>query len=316
MLKILLDADTGIDDSIAILYALKNPEVRVVGVATGCGNTDAAQAAENTIRLIKLANPGYAVPVAVGANKPLVGEWEGPVPHIHGKNGIGDMELPASAQEPVAEAAEDFIIRLAREHAGELVLIGLGRLTNIALALQKEPELPKLVKRMVIMGGTYHAPGNVSPVVEANIYGDPEAADQVFTAGFDLTMVGLDVTLKTRLSMQQIGVLEKYAAPENAAIAQYIKGAMKLYMNFNRQQNFCLDHCPVHDPLAVLVAAEPSLVRTRRVKARVECGGTYCRGMVVADLRERPFEAQYVNICEEVDGTRAVETLLSVFCRP
>lgn len=316
MLKILIDADTGIDDSIAILYALKNPEVRVVGVTTGCGNTDAAQAAENTIRLIKLANPGYSVPVAVGGDCPLVGEWEGPVPHIHGKNGIGDVELPASVQKPETEKAEDFIIRMAKEHAGELVLIGLGRLTNVALALQKEPELPKLVKRMAIMGGTYHAPGNVSPVVEANIYGDPEAADQVFLAGFDLTMVGLDVTLKTRLSMQQIAVLEKYAAPENKGIVEYLKGAMALYMNFNRQQNFCLDHCPVHDPLAVLVAVEPSLVRVRRMKARVECGGTYCRGMVVADLRERPFDGEYVNICEEVDGTRAVEMLLSAFCRP
>jgi inosine-uridine nucleoside N-ribohydrolase len=311
MLKVLLDVDTGIDDSIAILYALKNPAVRVVGITTGCGNTSAAQATENTLRLIALANPGYPVPVAMGANRPLVGEWEGPVPHVHGENGIGDVKLPASPQQPLSESAEDFIIRMAKEHKGELVLVPLGRLTNLALALEKEPRLPKLVKRAVMMGGTVYAPGNISPVVEANVYGDPEAADRVFTAGFDLTMVGLDVTLKTRLSMQQIELLGKYAAPENKEIADYLKQALTLYMGFYRRQSFCLDHCPVHDPLAMLVATQPSLVKTRRVKARVECGGTYCRGMVVADLRERPFDGEYINICEEVDSVRAVELLLS-----
>lgn len=314
MLKILLDVDTGIDDSIAVLYALKNPEVRLVGITTGCGNTDTAQATENTLRLIALANPGYPVPVAVGACGPLAGEWEGPVPHVHGGNGIGDVELPPCSLKPTSEAAEDFIIRMAREHEGELVVVTLGRLTNLALALQKEPRLPRLVKRAVMMGGTVHAPGNVSPVVEANVYGDPEAADQVFTAGFDLTMVGLDVTLKTRLHMHQIELLGKYTPAENRWIADYMKQALTLYMGFYRNQSFHLDHCPVHDPLAMLVAVDPSLARTRRVKARVECGGTYCRGMVVTDLREQPFEAEYVNICEEIDGTRAVEKLLAAFC--
>ncbi len=314
MLKILLDVDTGIDDSIAILYALKNPEVRVVGITTGCGNTDAAQATENTLRLIALANPGYPIPVVTGSCGPLVGGWGGPVTHVHGDNGIGNAQLPPSQQQPLDEAAEDFILRMAREHAGELVLVPIGRMTNLAKALEKDPGLPKLIKRVVMMGGTYRAPGNVTPVAEANVAGDPEAADKVFTAGFDLTMVGLDVTVATRLHMRHVDWLVEHAAPENAPIARYIKSALSHYMDYYRNQSFYIDHCPVHDPLAMLVAVDPSLVRTRRVKARVECGGSYCRGMVVADLREQPFEAEYVNICEWVDGDRAIEKLMGVFC--
>ncbi|MEG1878737.1 MAG: nucleoside hydrolase [Pseudoflavonifractor sp.] len=315
MMKLLIDADTGIDDSIAILFALKRRDVQVVGVTTGCGNTNAMQAAENTIRLIQLAETPYAVPVVVGANAPLVGEWGGPVPHIHGHNGIGDVDLPPSPQKPLEEDAADFIIRQAKEQAGELVLVTLGRMTNLALALQKEPRLPHMIKAVVAMGGTLRAPGNVSPVSEANIAGDPEAADQVLQAGFSLTIVGLDVTTKTRLSMQHIDLLRKYCKAENEKIVDYLQQALPLYMNFNRAQNYCMDNCPVHDPLAMLVAVEPCLVKTQRLRMRVECGGTWCRGMLVADLRERPFDAEFVNFSVEVDGIRAVDTLLAAFCR-
>ena len=227
MLKqILIDADTGIDDSIAILFALKRPDVRVMGVTTGFGNTTARQAAENSLRLIRLAGAPYEVPVAVGATEPLAGNWKGPDPHIHGPNGIGGVELPPSSQQPLEEPAWAFIARMAREHPGELTLVTLARMTNLAKALEIEPDLPRLLKRVVFMGGTFHAPGNVSPVAEANIAGDPEAADRVFQAGFDLTMVGLDVTQKVRLTTDHVAILDKYAAPENRPIVDYLKQAL------------------------------------------------------------------------------------------
>ena len=259
MLKqILIDADTGIDDSIAILFALKRPDVRVMGVTTGFGNTTARQAAENSLRLIRLAGVPYEVPVA-------------------------------------------------------LTLVTLARMTNLAKALEIEPDLPRLLKRVVFMGGTFHAPGNVSPVAEANIAGDPEAADRVFQAGFDLTMVGLDVTQKVRLTTDHVAILDKYAAPENRPIVDYLKQALPFYFRFNRLQNNCLDHCPVHDPLAMLAAVDPSVVTVRTIPARVECGGSFCRGMVVADLREHPIEAPGVSICVDVDSRRALEELLTTF---
>ena len=315
MRKFLIDADTGIDDSIAILYALRQKDVQVMGITTGCGNTYAHQAAENTLRLIQMSGVSYEVPVAVGAEKPLVGEWEGPVPHIHGDNGIGNAQLPETPQKPLEEKAWDFIVRMARTYPGELTLVTLGRMTNLALALEIEPALPRLVRNVVFMGGTFRAPGNVSPVAEANIAGDPEAADRVLQAGFDITMVGLDVTQQVRLTADHIALVDKYATPENRPIADYLNQAMPLYFRFNRMQNNCLDHCPVHDPLAMLVAVDPSLVRIQKVPARVECGGTFCRGMIVADLREYPDDARYLGICVDVDARKALEKLIAAFTR-
>ena len=314
MLKqLLIDADTGIDDSIAILFALKRPDVRVMGITTGFGNTTARQAAENSLRLIQLAKPGYEVPVAVGATEPLNGDWKGPDPHIHGPNGIGGVELPPSPQRPLEDPAWEFLVRMARAYPGELTLVTLARMTNLAKALELEPNLPRLLRRVVSMGGTFHAPGNVSPVAEANFAGDPEAADRVFRAGFDLTMVGLDVTQKVRLTTDHVKILDQYVAPENRPIAEYLKQALPFYFRFNRLQNNCLDHCPVHDPLAMLAAVDPSVVTTRKMPARVEREGEFCRGMVVADLREHPFDAPGISICVDVDARRAVEELLTTF---
>lgn len=313
MKKLLIDCDTGIDDSIAILYALKHPRVRVLGICTGYGNSSAEQSTENTLRIIKLAQPGYEVPVAVGAAAPLNGIWPGPNAIVHGANGIGDVELPESTQKPIGETAPEFIVRMAREHPGELTLVTLGRLTNLALALRLEPKLPQLLQNVVSMGGTVFAAGNCSPVAEANIAGDPEAADIVMSAGFELLQVGLDVTHKVQLTAAHLAALDRYCAPENRAIADYILAAMKHYFRFNRMADYDLDHCPVHDPLAMLLAVDPSSGVYRKMPARVECGGTYCRGMLVTDRRVVPFDSPYITVCLDVDVTRAVETLLAVF---
>lgn len=316
MLKLLIDCDTGIDDSIAILFALKRPDVRVVGITTGFGNTSVSQATENTLRLVQLANAHYAVPVAMGADKPLLGDWSGPAECVHGGNGIGNVILPPSNQAVVSESACDMIVRLARENPGEITLVTLGRMTNLALALEKEPNLPKLFAEVVAMGGTVFSPGNVTPVCEANIAGDPEAADRVFMAGFRLTLVGLDVTTKTRLTGRHLEMLNKYCVPENRAVVDYILSSMKCYFNFSRVNDGNLEHCPVHDPLAVLAVVDPSLMIIRKMRARVECGGTMCRGMVVADLRANPMDAPYTSVCIDVKAEQAVEELIAAFTAP
>lgn len=312
-MKILIDCDTGIDDSLAILYALRNPKFQILGFATGCGNTSAPQAAENTLRLIKLAGREGEIPVSIGENAPLSGHWDGPVVNVHGPNGIGGVELPPSQQRPVEERACDFIVRLARENPGELTLVTLGRMTNVALALEKEPNLPRLVRGLVAMGGTYQAPGNVSPVAEANIAGDPEAADRVLTAGFDATIVGLDVTTKIHLTAGLFSALRDRCAPENKGIADYLVQAFTYYFGFYRGCDGSMDSCPMHDPLALLVTADPSVVLTRRLPTRVECGQGLCRGMVVTDGRTQPMEAPYANICVDVNEEQAINRLFRVF---
>jgi purine nucleosidase len=288
--------------------------LKIVYTVYKFGNTTTEKAAQNSIRLIKLANPGYEVPVVAGAGKPMKRDWRGPVCHIHGDNGIGNAQIEASDQKVLDEDYRDFIYRIAEECNGELVLVTLGRMTNIALALEKYPDLPAKVKRLVMMGGTVYAPGNVTPCSEANIFGDPEAADIVFMSGFDITMVGLDVTTKTRLTMDHISRLEHHCREENQDIVKYMRTALSFYMNFYRIQEKSIENCPVHDPLAMLAALHPELVKVQRMKARVECQGTYCTGKIVTDLRPDSFDANYINMCLEVDGIKAVDELLSVFC--
>ena len=314
MYKLLIDCDTGIDDSLALLFAMKRPDVRVMGIIASYGNTYTRQAAENSLRLIRLAAPGYEIPVALGAEGPLLGVWAGPHPDIHGKNGIGNVELPASSQRVLEEDGIEFLVRTVRENPGEITLVTLGRLTDIALALDKEPDLPKLVKNMVIMGGTLFHSGNVAPNSEANIAGDPEAADRVFTAGFNLMIVGLDVTAKTHLTEEKLQCLNRYCTEQNKPAADYLTRAMhQVYFPFNRKQGFCLDYCPVHDPLAVLAAIDPTVFIFRKLRIRVETGGVFSRGRLVADLRETPFDAPYSDIAVDVDGERAVETIIAAF---
>ncbi|WP_338463322.1 nucleoside hydrolase [Brevibacillus borstelensis] len=313
VIRMLIDADTGIDDSLAILHALKAPDVKVEGITTVFGNASVAQATDNTLRLIKLANPGYEVPVAMGAAKPLTREWAGPVSHVHGNNGIGDVDLPASEQQALSESAAQFIVRKANELGGELTLVTLGRLTNLAEALEIDPELPKKVKRVYIMGGTVFAPGNVTPKAEANFRGDPEAVAAVMKSGLKITMVGLDVTMKVRLTQQHLDAAAGYCRPENKPIVQYMNDALQHYFRFYWQVDNLMDACPTHDPLTVLVARMPWVVRTQTMKVSIETEGVYCAGSVVADLRTKPSEGHEIEVCVDVDAEKIPHHLLSVF---
>ncbi|MGI2295383.1 nucleoside hydrolase [Paenibacillus sp. GXUN7292] len=311
--KMIIDADTGIDDSIAILHALKAADVKLEGITTVFGNSSVEQATDNTLRLIQLAQPDYEVPVAKGAAKPLVREWGGPVAHVHGNNGIGNVELPPSEQQPLAESAAQFIVRKANEMPGEITLVTLGRLTNVALALELDPELPSKLKKTVIMGGTVFAPGNVTPAVEANLRGDPEAIDRVIRSGMNITLVGLDVTMKAKLNKQHLEQLALVCRPENAAIVEYMQGALQYYFGFYRQVDNLMNSCPLHDPLTVLVARKPGIVKTQQMKVQIECEGKVTAGAVIADLRTKPSEGDDITVCLGVDSEQVVHELLSVF---
>ncbi len=309
-LHIVIDADTGIDDSIALLYALKNPAIRVHGVIASFGNTTAEQAAENTLRIIRLAAPGYEVPVVLGADKPLGGEWmEGPTVSVHGENGIGGVTLPASAQRPLAEFAERFLSNTARELGGKLVLVTLGRLTTLARALEQYPSLKEELARVVSMGGTIYTPGNITCCAEANIFGDPEAAEYAICSGIPFTFVGLDVTTKTRLTVRQIQASLAAAAPDARSSWEYIEAATRHYMDFYRRVEGCDGSSPLHDPSAVICALRPELFTIRSFRAHVECGGAYCRGKVVVDERCRPFAGPMVQACVDVDEKGVLDEL-------
>ena len=273
-MKTAFDVDTGVDDSLALLYALNKPQFEIVGIATVTGNVEADLAAENTLKILDLAG-APEIPVTLGALAPLRGRWEGRVSVIHGDNGLGNVKLPASGRKTTGKGVEEHYLELGERCQGELVLIALGPLTNIAT--------------------------------------DPEAADLVFQSGMDITAVGLDVTTKVRFKKSHIDWLDTHCKASCRAEVDYLKEAFKHYRYGNQVQNYCIDDSPLHDPLAVMCAAVPSLVHTQMRKARVECGGTYCRGMIVTDLREHPFQAEYIRFATAVDEERALGELLSAF---
>ena len=192
--QVIYDTDPGVDDAMALYYALAHPDIDVVGVTTTFGNVSVAQAAENALYLLAIAGH-ESIPVTRGVASPLGKAGEDPPAHIHGADGLGNLaqrESHALRLDPRSSA--QFIVDTARQQPGQITVVAVGPLGNLALALEIEPQLPQLLRAVVIMGGTVLEPGNVSPVAEANIWNDPHAADRVFCAGFALTMVGLDVT--------------------------------------------------------------------------------------------------------------------------
>jgi purine nucleosidase len=309
----IIDCDTGIDDALAILYALRTPDVVVEGITTVFGNIDVKQAADNTLRLLALADPGYDIPVALGASQALVRGTAGFSTHVHGENGIGGVELPPSRQAPVQETAAEFIARMADENPGEIVLVTLGRLTNLSLALDLDPELASKLKKVVVMGGTIFKPGNVTPVAEANLWGDPEAADRVFTSGLPVLMIGLDVTLKTRITSEHIALLKRHGREENKAVIEFMEESLEYYFRFYREANYLINSAPLHDPLALMAALQPDLVTCRQMKVRVEQQGEFTSGMVVADLRPQPKAGHFIEVAVDVEAERAVGVFLSAF---
>ncbi|MFJ3489879.1 nucleoside hydrolase [Leifsonia aquatica] len=279
-LPVYLDCDTGIDDSLALAYLLAAPGVDLVGVGTVSGNTSASQAARNTRDLLALAGR-EGVPVSQGAEDWSTRAFDGGVPHIHGWNGVGGVELPRGAGEVAGESATDLLLRLSREYEGELRLVTVGPLTNIALALEADPGLAQRVKDVTIMGGAALVPGNVSAVAEANVWNDPEAAGIVLEADWDITLVPLDVTLENTLDESDRARLLGSEVPLAVALGQMLDHYFDFYVDFYGSRS-----CALHDPLAAAIAVG-GVVPTVAPAVAVEVDETEGpgRGQTICDLR-------------------------------
>ncbi|MDR0626130.1 MAG: nucleoside hydrolase [Bifidobacteriaceae bacterium] len=274
------DCDTGVDDSVALGYLLASPEVDLVGIGTVSGNTDAARAAVNSLDLLALAGRPN-VPVAVGATNWLARPFNGGVPHIHGANGVGNVDLPPAQVSPVAESAADLLVRLSREHAGRLRIIAVGPLTNLALALSRDPSLAGRIASVTVMGGAAMVPGNISAVAEANIGNDPEAARQVVTAGWPVTLVPLDVTQQNTLDDADRARLLSAPGPLPRVLGQILDHYFDFHVPvFGRRG------CPLHDPLAAALAVgviKPT--NAPAVEIEVDATPGPGRGQTLCDLR-------------------------------
>lgn len=277
--KMVLDCDTGVDDTLAILYAALHPAVELLGVGAVWGNVDVDTATRNSLHTVHLAGRPE-VPVARGADRPLLQTPPVYGFHVHGDDGQGNAGTGRSYGSPVAGSAAEQIIRLARQHPGEVEVVAVGPLTNVAIALGLCPELPSLVRGITIMGGAALAPGNVTEVAEANISCDPEAAAAVFNADWTVTMVGLDVTMRTTLDD---GHRARLAA--GGTLGRYVAGILDHYIGYFAAAAFGERRSCMHDALAVAVAAG-TLVPTVAplVRAYVSTEGP-TRGQTVCDLR-------------------------------
>lgn len=278
--KMVLDCDTGVDDTLAILYAALHPEIELLGVGSVWGNVDVDTATRNSIHTVAMVGRPE-VPVARGADGPLDGSPAEYAFHVHGDDGQGNRGTGRPVGEAVPGTAAEQIARIAREHPGEVELVAVGPLTNVALALQLCPELPSLLHGVTIMGGAALAPGNVTEVAEANVWHDPEAAAAVFDASWPLTMVGLDVTMRTTLD-------EGHRSRLSAAgsVGQYVARILDFYFQFFAETAFGERRSCLHDALAVAIAADtvvPTLAPT--VTAHVDATHGPGRGQTICDLR-------------------------------
>lgn len=255
-IKLLIDTDPGIDDAMAILYAALHPGIELVGLTSVFGNVTVEQATRNALHLVERA--GLNIPVAEGAGKPMVLPPFTPSHHVHGPEGFGTLPAATPALRAVDETAAAFLVRMAREHAGELMLCPVGPITNVADAIRLDPEFATNVKKIVFMGGALDVRGNVSAAAEANTWHDPHALDIVLASGADITMVGLDVTLQILLNEPDFAEL----ASLHPAHGGFLQEISTFYLDFYR--SIGLTGCGLHDPMAVMACVEPDLFRIER----------------------------------------------------
>jgi inosine-uridine nucleoside N-ribohydrolase len=272
--RVIIDTDPGTDDALAILLALNSPEFKVEALTVVPGNVVAAQGLENALKLVSLAGR-CDVAVAAGAQHPLNQKLI-TAEYWHGQNGLADIELPASKCKADPRFGPDLIIELVHKYPHEITLIPVGPLTNIALAVSKDPSIAGLVKNIVIMGGSI-AGGNVNAAAEANIYNDPEAAQIVFNAGWMVTMVGSDVGEKTLLTRKELAQLQATHGPEN----DFVVKLGEFYLSRSEKSGY--SGAAMYDPLAVGVALDPTLVTLKDMHVDVETKGEFTRGETAAN---------------------------------
>jgi purine nucleosidase len=330
-IRLILDVDTGIDDSLALLYAAASPEVDLVAVTCVAGNVDAQQVAVNTLAILELAGRGD-VEVALGRTTPLVRALE-TTPETHGPRGLGYAELPPSAASLSDRHAVDLLIDEARRAPGEIMLVTLGPLTNLAVAVLREPELPRLLRGYVLMGGAYRSPGNTAPTTEWNINVDPDAAKVVLSAwtaarATDPSIrrpigLGLDVTERAKILPEHVVALARRAGstPDDSLalargedpmlatrsvasnpIVRYVADALRFYMEFHSRYDGFYGAF-IHDPLAVAAALDPSLIKTEALTVDIELGGTLTTGETVTDWRRVWGREPNVDVAIEADAT-------------
>ncbi|MET0940692.1 MAG: nucleoside hydrolase [Mesorhizobium sp.] len=296
--KIIIDTDPGQDDAVAIMLALGSPELDVLGITAVAGNVPLRLTEKNARKICELAGRPETK-VFAGAIRPLVRALE-TAEHVHGKTGLNGPELPEPKMKLQEQHAVDFIVEtLMREESGSVTLCPLGPLTNIALALIREPRIAARIRQIVLMGGGFFEGGNVTPAAEFNIYVDPQAADVVFRAGVPIVMMPLDVTHKALTSAKRIAAFRGLGTRVGTATAEMLE----FFERFD-EKKYGTDGGPLHDPCVIAYLLEPGLFDGRECNVAVETTSELTMGMTVIDwwgVTRRPKNAM---VMREIDHDR------------
>ncbi|KAG8647067.1 uridine nucleosidase 1 isoform X1 [Manihot esculenta] len=265
--KLIIDTDPGIDDSMAILMAFQSPELEILGLTTVFGNVTTKNATRNALLLCEIAGcPG--VPVAEGSPEPLKGGEPRVADFVHGSDGLGNIFLPSPTVKKFEKTAAEFLVDKVSEYPGEVSVLALGPLTNLALAIKRDSSFASKVKRIVVLGGAFFALGNVNPAAEANIYGDPEAADVVFTSGANIAVIGINITTQVKLTDDDLLELRQSKGKH----AQILCDMCKFYRDWHVKSDGVYGIF-LHDPVSFVALVRPDLFSFKKGVVRVETQG-------------------------------------------
>ncbi|KAI5583141.1 hypothetical protein POPTR_007G144600v4 [Populus trichocarpa] len=309
--KIIIDTDPGIDDAMAIFLALRSPEVEVIGLTTIYGNVYTTLATRNALHLLEVAGR-TDIPVAEGSHVTITkGTKLRIADFVHGADGLGNQNFDPPKGKPVEQSAAAFLVEQAKLHPGKVTVVALGPLTNIALAIELDPEFCKNIGQIVLLGGAFSVNGNVNPAAEANIFGDPDAADIVFTCGADILAVGINVTHQVVLTDAERDKLIQ----SNGKFAQYLCKILEVYFSYH-QEAYSMRGVYLHDPTALLAAVNPSLLTYTEGAVRVQTTGI-TRGLTLLYDKQKRFgevtewtDKPTVKVAVTVDAPTVVKLLM------
>ncbi len=314
--KIIIDTDPGVDDAMAIQFALNSPELEVLGLTTVFGNVKLELCTENALRLLDLGGRND-IPVAAGAATPLQGPFPGGAAFVHGEDGQGNTNKPKSNSKVLEIPASEFLANTIKKYPNEITICTLGPLTNLALLIQNSPEIIDLVKEIIIMGGNIFIPGNITPAAEANIWADPLAADLVLGQSWPITLIGLDATHQTILPNKLVDSIRDRS---NSALNQHVTKAYQFYQKFyNANYEFAGTY--IHDSAVIAYSIRPNLFGKKAFPIKVETADVVSKGKTwplegEPDFENRPQLAAWrdrpaVDVVLEVDSEGFLELLLS-----
>jgi purine nucleosidase len=302
--RIIIDTDPGVDDALAILLALASPEIQLEALTTVHGNIGIEKTTRNALAVLEFAKASH-IPVARGCSLPLVSMPLKSAEAVHGSSGIGKAVLPEPKSQPINQHAIDYLIERILAEPQEITLFTIGPMTNLALAIRKEPRIAQALKGLVIMGGAIRQGGNVTPLAEFNIHVDAHAAHIVFHSGIPITLIPLDATYKCLLTTSDVQRLNRIDSP----IARFVRDATAVYMDFYKKYEG-FDGCALHDPLTLAAIIAPELLTLEEQHVDVDISGGVSMGNTFADFMKISKQPANMKVALDVRGRDFIELFI------